>query len=145
MDPVNALLSLGYTLMANAVEAAVHVVGLDPFLGALHAVETGRPSMVCDLEEEFRAPLVDALVLAAINQEWIEPQQFEHGAEGEPVVMKPEAVRQMVRLMERRLNKVVRYEPTGQRLSYRSIIEQQARAMARALLRGQTYAPYRAR
>ena len=139
MDPVNALLSLGYTFLANAVEAAVHVVGLDAYLGALHAPEAGRPSLVCDLEEEFRAPVVDALVLAAIHREAVVAGDFEDAGEGEPVVMKPEAVKTMARLFERRLARPVRYERLGVRLPWRQVIEQQARAMARCFLKGEPY------
>jgi len=142
MDPVNALLSLGYTLLANAVEAAVHVVGLDPYLGALHSPETGRPSLVCDLQEELRAPVVDALVLAAIHRKAIEAGDFEDAGEGEPVLMKTEAVKTMARLFERRLLRGVRYEPAGVRLSWRGVIEQQARAMARCFLKGAAYEPF---
>ncbi|HQP37476.1 MAG TPA: CRISPR-associated endonuclease Cas1 [Polyangiaceae bacterium] len=142
MDPVNALLSLGYTLLANAVEAAVHVVGLDPYLGALHAVEAGRPSLVCDLQEEFRAPVVDALVVAAINRGVVEPGDFEDAGPGEPVLMKPEAVRAFVQVFERRMARPVLVPGLGKRLGYRGIVEHQARKLARALLEGGGYEPF---
>jgi len=142
MDPVNALLSLGYTLLANVVEAAVHMVGLDPYLGALHAPEHGRPSLVCDLQEEFRAPVVDALVLAAVNRGLVDLGDFEDAGEGLPVVMKREAVRSLVQAFERRMGRAVLYEPLGKRLAVRGIVEQQARRFARALLEGSAYVPY---
>lgn len=53
-DPVNVLLSLGYTLLANVIQTQVHLAGLDPYLGSLHGVAYGRPSLVLDLMEEFR-------------------------------------------------------------------------------------------
>jgi CRISPR-associated protein Cas1 len=145
MDPVNALLSLGYTLLANVVEAAVHVVGMDPYLGALHAPEPGRPSLVCDLQEEFRAPVVDALVVAAVNQGVVETGDFEDVGEGEPVVMKREAVRALVRVFERRLARPVLYEPLGKRFTYRAIVEHQVRRLARAVLEAEPYLPFRVR
>jgi CRISPR-associated endonuclease Cas1 len=80
LDPVNALLSFGYTILANLVEAAVNVVGLDPYVGALHALETNRPSLVCDLEEEFRVPVVDRLVVAALNKRVLQVDDFRHTA-----------------------------------------------------------------
>ena len=67
-DPVYVLLSLGYTLLANAVQTQVHLVGLDPYLGCLHRPEYGRPSLVLDLMEEFRPVLVDSLVLTLVNK-----------------------------------------------------------------------------
>jgi CRISPR-associated protein Cas1 len=145
LDPVNALLSLGYTLLFNAVEAAVQVVGLDPYVGALHAVEGARPSLVCDLVEEHRAPLVDRLVLAAINRGAVRPADFEEVGAGEPVVVRREAVKWFVTLFERRLAKAVRYEPTGNQLPYRQIIEQQVRRVARHVLGRETYECYEPR
>ena len=142
MDPVNAMLSLGYTLLANVVEASVQVVGMDPYLGALHAPEAGRPSLVCDLQEEFRTPVVDALVVAAVNKQVMEPGDFEDAGQGEPVVIKQEAVRGFVRLFERRLERAVMYEPTGKRLTYRGVVEQQARRLARCFLEGEEYVSF---
>jgi CRISPR-associated protein Cas1 len=145
MDPVNAMLSFCYTLLANVVEAAVHVVGMDPYLGTLHAPEPGRPSLVCDLQEEFRTPLVDAMVVAAMNLGVVEPGDFEQGAPGEPVWMKREAVRSLAQLFERRLARAVRYEPVGKRLPYRMVVEQQVRRMARAVVEGEPYEAFRPR
>lgn len=146
LDPVNALLSLGYTLLANAVEAAVNIVGLDPYLGTLHALEANRPSLVCDLEEELRAVVVDALVVAAVNKRVLQPGDFEDAGPGEPVVIRREAVTRFVGLVERRLRSPVLYEPQGRRLTWRGVIEQQARAFARFVLgHDEAYRPYLAR
>jgi CRISPR-associated protein Cas1 len=115
LDPVNALLSLGYTLLANAVQAAVEIVGLDPHLGALHAPLAGRPSLVCDLMEEHRAPMVDALVIGAINKGAFTPADFEDAGPGEPVVLRRETTRWLVTLFERRLGRQILYADTGRR------------------------------
>jgi CRISPR-associated protein Cas1 len=133
---------LGYTLLANVVEAAVQVVGLDPYLGALHAPEHARPSLVCDLQEEFRTPAVDTLVVAAINRGLVEPGDFEEAGEGEPVVMKRETFRMFAKAFERRMARPVLYEPLGKKLMLRAIVEQQARRFARALVEGGEYEPY---
>ena len=143
LDPVNALLSLGYTFLTTAVEAQVHTVGLDPYLGALHAPLTGRPSLVCDLVEEWRVPVVDALVVAAINRGVINTEDFEDLGEGEPVVVKRPALGAFARLFERRLATPVLYRPTNMRLPLRNVIEQQVRHLARVLLGDdQAYLPY---
>lgn len=80
-DPVNALLSFGYTLALNDVLAAVQLVGLDPYFGTFHVIEAGRPSLALDLLEEFRPVLVDRLVLELVNTKAITPAQFEQPAE----------------------------------------------------------------
>lgn len=145
LDPVNALLSLGYTLLMNVVEGAVRAVGLDPWLGTLHSPLAGRASLACDLVEEFRAPIVDALVVASINHGAFDPSDFEDVGPGEPVVMKPETVRWMLTLFERRMARRTAYEPLGVKLAWRQIIEQQARRYARHILREDAYLPYRMR
>ena len=73
LDPVNALLSFVYTLLTNEVLSAVKACGLDPYLGSLHEVSHGRPSIACDLVEEYRCFLGDRLVLGLINRRAVRP------------------------------------------------------------------------
>jgi CRISPR-associated protein Cas1 len=135
IDPVNALLSLGYTFLANAVHGILEVVGLDPYVGALHALESNRPSLVCDLMEEFRAPVVDALVVAAVNRGVFGQDDFESVGPGEPVVVKRGTLGTWARAVEQRLSSdTLVYPPAGVRLSFRQILEQQARLWARVVL-----------
>ncbi len=134
LDPVNVLLSLGYTLLANAVETAVQVVGLDPYVGTLHEVAYGRPSLVCDLMEEYRAVIVDPMVVACINQRVFSPDDFEPGENGEPIRFKRDAMKYFVELFEKRLRGEITYPPRGQRLTYRQVILEQVRHFARVIL-----------
>lgn len=134
LDPVNVLLSFGYTLLANAVETAVQVVGLDPYLGALHEPAYGRPSLVCDLMEEYRSVIVDPMVVACINKKAFEAADFEQPDNGEPVRITRAAARWFVELFEKRLRNAVRYEPRGCQLNWRQVIEEQVRQFARHLL-----------
>ncbi len=145
LDPVNALLSLGYTLLFNVVEGAIRTVGLDPWLGTLHAPLAGRPSLACDLVEELRAPIVDALVVSAINHRAFAKTDFEDAGPGEPVVLPPATVRWLVTLFERRMERRTAYEPLGLKLAWRQIVEHQARAYARHVLGDGAYEPYRMR
>ena len=142
LDPVNALLSLAYTLLHGRVEGAVRAVGLDPWLGMLHATQAGRPSLACDLVEEFRVPIVDALVVAAINHRSFTTEDFEEVGPGEPVLLRRETVRWLVTLFERRLERRLAYEPRGVRLSWAQVIEAQVRRYARHVLGEEEYAPY---
>ncbi|MGH7857541.1 MAG: CRISPR-associated endonuclease Cas1 [Candidatus Binatia bacterium] len=143
LDPVNVLLSLGYTLLANAVETAVQVVGLDPYLGALHEVAYGRPSLVCDLVEEYRAVIVDPMVVACVNQRSFKRDDFEDPGNGEPIRIRRTALRWFVDVFERRVRCQILYPPRGQRLTYRQVIEEQVRHMARVLLgTDERYVPF---
>jgi CRISPR-associated protein Cas1 len=75
-DPINALLSFVYTLLANECVAACEGVGLDPQMGFLHALRPGRPALALDLMEELRAPLADRLVLTLVNRSQLTPDDF---------------------------------------------------------------------
>lgn len=75
-DNVNALLSFLYTVLAHDVQSALETVGLDPYVGFLHKDRPGRPSLALDLMEEFRAFLVDRLVLSLINRKQVTHKGF---------------------------------------------------------------------
>lgn len=75
-DAVNAMLSFAYTLIANDCTAALETVGLDPYVGFLHALRPGRTSLALDIMEEFRAYLGDRFVLSLINKRQISPKDF---------------------------------------------------------------------
>ena len=75
-DAVNALLSFVYTLLAHETAAALETVGLDPYVGFLHALRPGRTSLALDLMEELRAYLGDRLVLSLINRRQVASSDF---------------------------------------------------------------------
>jgi len=75
-DPVNAMLSLAYTLLAHDCQAALESVGLDPYAGFLHRDRPGRCSLALDLMEELRGVMADRFVLTLINRKEIQPSDF---------------------------------------------------------------------
>jgi CRISPR-associated protein Cas1 len=77
LDPVNALLSLLYTLLTHDCRSAAESVGLDPAVGFLHRDRPGRPSLALDLMEELRPIFADRLVLSLINRRQLRPEDFE--------------------------------------------------------------------
>ncbi|MFW0861808.1 MAG: CRISPR-associated endonuclease Cas1 [Dethiobacter sp.] len=133
-DPVNSLLSFGYTLLAYNVQAAVNTVGLDPFIGFLHATEYSRPSLVLDLMEEFRSTIVDSVVLWLVNSPVMTDKDFRHGETGErPVLLTDEAVKKFLHYYEERVQSKVSYPSVGQ-IAYRRCFELQARQLARVIM-----------
>lgn len=83
LDPVNAMLSFGYSLMTSVCVSALETAGLDPYVGFFHTARPGRCSLALDLLEEFRAPFVDRFVLTMINKRIISEHSFyikENGA-----------------------------------------------------------------
>lgn len=81
-DPVNGLLSLGYTLLVARCQTLLAASDLDPLVGFLHDVRPGRPSLACDLMEPFRISLVDRLVLNVLATRRISAEAFEHTSDG---------------------------------------------------------------
>ena len=81
-DPVNALLSFAYTLLASECASALAGVGLDPYVGFLHQDRPGRLSLALDLMEELRAPMADRFVLTLINRGQIKSTDFVTEATG---------------------------------------------------------------
>ncbi|MDE6337411.1 MAG: type I-C CRISPR-associated endonuclease Cas1c [Muribaculaceae bacterium] len=75
-DPVNAMLSFGYSLLANDCASALEGVGLDPAAGFMHSLRPGRNSLALDLMEEMRAYIVDRLVISLINNRQVSPTDF---------------------------------------------------------------------
>ncbi|NLG38116.1 MAG: CRISPR-associated endonuclease Cas1, partial [Clostridiales bacterium] len=76
LDPVNAVLSFLYALLAHDYRSALEGVGLDPYAGFLHVLRPGRPSLALDMMEELRAPLCDRLALSLINLRMLSETDF---------------------------------------------------------------------
>ncbi len=147
-DPANVLLSLGYTLLTSALESAALLVGLDPYLGLLHQPRPGRPSLALDLVEEFRAIVVDSVVLSTLNKGQIVPGDFTRdGANpSRPIRLSQDGLRRFIRAYEERLATEVQHPVTGERIAYRRVFEVQARQMARCFREGKAaYRPFRVR
>jgi CRISPR-associated protein Cas1 len=160
-DPVNAVLSFGYTLLAMGMESLVLRVGLDPMVGVFHAADYGRPSLVLDLIEEFRPVLVDALALRLVNRRELAREDFEEfrdeadalaaGEEapepepgaGRPVWLGPTGRKIFFRAWGRRLRETHFYELRRQTLTLEEIMQQQVYQVAR-LLKGEAprYVPF---
>ena len=81
-DPVNAMLSLGYTLLYSRMAGLLHMHGLDPYLGFFHERKHGHAALASDMIEEWRAFMVDAVVLGLIAQKKIAVGDFEKNAHG---------------------------------------------------------------
>lgn len=82
LDPVNALLSLAYSMQTSQCAAALEAVGLDPYVGFMHTDRPGRKSLALDIVEEFRACLCDRFVLTLINKKLIQKEHFIYQEDG---------------------------------------------------------------
>ena len=130
-DPINALLSFAYSLLVKDLTIACHTVGFDPFIGFYHQPRFGRPALAVDLMVGFRALIADSAVLSAVNTRMVTPKDFIQV--GRSVAMTPAGRKAMVRAYEQRMDNLVTHPLFGYRVSYRRVLEIQARLLARAV------------
>ncbi len=135
-DPVNVLLSLGYTLLGNTARGAVQAAGLDPYAGFLHEYVYNRPSLALDLLEEFR-PVVDGIVLWACRGGQITPEDFTPGPPERPVVLSDQGLRRFLKAYEQRMEQGYTHPIRQVQLPLRQCLVEQARQIAGRVLSGQ--------
>jgi len=130
-DPVNALLSLSYALLSKDLTIVCHSIGFDPFIGFYHQPRFGRPALALDLMEGFRPLIADSAVLSAINTRMVTPSDFIRV--GEAVALTPAGRKGFIRAYEQRIDTLVTHPLFGYRVSYRRVLEIQARLLARLI------------
>lgn len=131
-DPVNALLSFAYSLLAADLITAIHVVGLDPYLGFYHQPRYARPSLALDLMEEFRPLMVDSLVIGLLNKRVLQEEDFEviRGA----YFLKERGREAVYAAYEQRKSEQITHPVFKYRLPYRRAFELQVRILAKHLM-----------
>lgn len=142
LDRANALLSFLYSLIVTDVRSALERVGLDPYVGFLHSVRPGRPSLALDIMEEFRAYLGDRLMFTLVNRNQLTADDFELRASGE--VRISEAARKLIlKSYQERKQEVIIHPFLQERVTIGLLPHIQAQLLARHL-RGDTemYIPF---
>lgn len=130
-DPVNALLSLAYSLLAKDLTVACFAVGFDPYIGFYHQPRFGRPALALDLMEPFRPLIADSAVLTAINTGMVTTKDFVRV--GGSVALTASGRKGFFRAYELRMDTLVTHPLFDYRVSYRRLLEIQARLLARVL------------
>jgi CRISPR-associated protein Cas1 len=130
-DPVNALLSLGYSLLAKDLTVACYAVGFDPYVGFYHQPRFGRPALALDLMEPFRPLIVDSAVLTAINGGMVTEREFVRV--GGSVALTAAGRKGFFRAYELRMDTLVTHPLFDYRVSYRRLLEIQSRLLARVV------------
>lgn len=131
-DPVNALLSYAYALLLKDIVAILLGVGLDPYLGVLHRPRFGRPALALDLAEEFRPLIADSVVVNVLNNGELNERDFIRRAGA--VTLTPDGRRTMIKAYERRLDTTVTHPVFKYKISYRRVMDVQARILAAVIL-----------
>jgi CRISPR-associated protein Cas1 len=130
-DPVNALLSFGYAMLAKECTVALLAEGLDPWWGLFHQPRHGRAALALDLMEELRPLIVDSAVITAVNTGMVTAADFERTAQA--CMLTASGRKAFLRAYEARMDQFVTHPLFGYQCSWRSVIRVQARLFSRWL------------
>jgi len=143
-DPVNAVLSLGYTILTNEILALLIAHGFDPYIGILHGIEYGRPSLALDLIEEFRHPIIDRFTLSLFNNNLLTEKDF-HPVEGEGIYLTKDALATFFKYYEQRMKENFTLKYSNQPTCFRNIIKNQIQCLNKKIQSNKPYIPFKLR
>lgn len=140
-DPVNALLSLGYSILTNNVLSCLYASKLDVSLGFFHSSSRGKPALALDLMEIFRALVVDTLVLQMINRDNITIDDFQPG-EGS-CLLKRASLRKFLKTYSNKIHNKACTADDGSDMSYIQLIADESRKLSNYLMgKLEDYVPF---
>jgi CRISPR-associated endonuclease Cas1/CRISPR-associated protein Cas4 len=131
-DPVNAILSFLYALLVRELNVILSAVGFDSYRGFYHQPRYGRPALALDMMEPFRPLIADSVALTAINNGEVKPGDFVYA--GRACALAGSGRKKVIAAFERRLGQEITHPLFGYRLSYRRLLEVQARLLGRHLM-----------
>ncbi|MFQ5569547.1 MAG: CRISPR-associated endonuclease Cas1 [Rhodothermales bacterium] len=142
LDPVNAMLSFGYTLLFNNLYAMVRLHRMNPYVGFFHDERAGHPAFVSDLIEEFRF-LIERMVLALCNKRRLKPDDFHYPDDREGCFLTDTARKTFIRAFEHAMHRKVTHPPSGRTVTYRQCLDLQVRAFADHIEGKAPYTPFK--
>ncbi|MDI6736616.1 MAG: CRISPR-associated endonuclease Cas1 [bacterium] len=141
-DPVNALLSFGYTLVFNEISSLLDGIGFDQYIGYYHKIDYGRPSLAADLLEEFRTPIVDRFTLKLINNRVFKEDAFFLHTQSGGIYLKQEAMKRYFVEYEHYINEIFTHPQTKENTNFRKCIRIQIEKLARGITTDGKYQPF---
>jgi CRISPR-associated protein Cas1 len=141
-DPINALLSLGYTLITNEIASILFALGFDLYIGYYHGINYGRPSLALDMVEEFRHSIIDSFILYLVNKRIVSPDDFEEDEEG--IFLKPQTLKEFLKAYDKRMtDSSIKFSDSRQAdISYRSLLWEQAYKLSKSIQQREPYQPF---
>lgn len=136
-DPINVILSLGYTFLTREVCVALETESFEVYLGFLHGIRYGRKSLALDIVEEFRQPIVDRFVIRSFNKRIL--NEFDFSLEEERVILCEDGFEKFCREFESWISGA----GSNSKQTFRQIIRQQVAELKKALRNKEEYMPYR--
>lgn len=137
-DPINAIVSLGYTFLTKEVSNALEAESFEMYLGFLHGIRYGRKSLALDMVEEFRQPVVDRLVIRLFNKRMI--TKYDFSMEDDQILLNEEGFKKFCKEFERWMTDK---SFSGNEMSFRSRIKAQVTGLKNSVQTGCEYSPWR--
>lgn len=141
-DPVNALLSLGYSFVQRELQSLLQALGMDPYIGFYHEIEYGRPSLSLDLLEPFRTAVVDRLSLRLFNKRILTAEDFYWDEERKGCYLQQDAFKTYIRHYEQFVGQPEHDWQGRPGMSFRDIFRSQVETLRGEIQGGETYEPY---
>lgn len=104
-DPFNSLLSFGYTLLFYEIYNILIDKGINPYIGFLHKLRNNHPSLVSDLIEEFRSPIIDSIIISALRKNIFCLADFNYSSKNGGVYLKNQSIKKLISIFENKMNK----------------------------------------
>lgn len=137
-DPINVMISLGYTFLTKEVSNALEAESFEMYLGFLHGIRYGRKSLALDMVEEFRQPVIDRLVIRLFNKRMI--TKYDFSAEDDQILLNEDGFKKFCKEFERWMTDK---SFSGNEMSFRSRIREQVNKLKKAIQTGDQYSPWR--
>lgn len=131
-DEINAMLSYGYSLLLRDCISAIASTGMDYLYGFYHVITPGRPAFALDLMEPYRPLLVDSVVLRLVNENIVNKKGFARTQAG--VFMSSDTKKKLIAMYEQRLDEMITHPEYGYRLSYRRMLQLEAKLLAKYIM-----------
>lgn len=136
-DPINVIISLGYTFLTKEICSALDAESFEPYLGFLHGIRYGRKSLALDIIEEFRQPVIDRLAIRMFNKRMINELDFD--MDDDAIVLSEDGFSKFCKEYEKWMTGR-EYSGTGK--SFRHEIKSQVATLKKCIRNHEIYTPF---
>ncbi|WP_083889295.1 CRISPR-associated endonuclease Cas1 [Xenococcus sp. PCC 7305] len=141
-DPINSLLGFGYTLLCQELISTIQLAGLHTDYGNLHTPRNHHPALVLDLMEEFRAQIVDSLIVYFVNKKIFSQEDFTLPDEKGAVYLKQESLKKFLKYWSEKLSTELTHPPTQRKVTLRTCLKLQVKEYISCLMgKSENYQP----
>jgi len=139
-DPINGLLSLGYSMLTNEIASILEAHSFDPLFGLLHGVRYGRKSLALDIVEEFRQPVIDRFTLRLLNLRIFKDSDFQRHSNG-GVYLTEDVIKKYFAEYEQYIQQQILIGDQSKQ-SFRQIFRKQVLNLEKAVMNRTQYEPF---